>query len=71
MGKGWPACRLTNSPPSVSRLSRKCGNLGVSQPYEPSWPVKGIGLPLPYNMYRMYFSQKKIMIYIEMSAPQP
>jgi hypothetical protein len=44
-GKGWLAHKADTLPTSMSRPSRKCGSLDVSQSHGPLRPVTGIAWP--------------------------
>jgi hypothetical protein len=47
LSRGWRV-GLTTSSPSLSRMSRLCGILNISQPYRPPRPVMGIALLFVY-----------------------
>jgi hypothetical protein len=56
---GW-CVGLTTLPPCVSRLSRQCGILNISQPYRARRPVTGIALLIAkYNRCYLRHSAKR------------
>jgi hypothetical protein len=59
--KGGRRARQT-SPPSVSRLSRKCGSLDTSQPHGTRRPVTGIALPFFFNHHLIYFGGRDSVV---------
>jgi hypothetical protein len=51
---GGRCVELTALPPFVSRLSRQCEILNISQPYRPPQPVTGVALLFGDGVYFLW-----------------